>query len=119
MSRKELRIRAVQFQMKGERSVQNKRQFDLGQESSFAKLPAEVILHNEPYFLVKNDAGYELLSALCPHAGGTVMEYGEDLVCPLHFWIFDGSTGQCKNVYGECLTAHPVFVRDGKLIAEI
>lgn len=91
----------------------------LGEETSFAKLPAEVAVANDPYFLVKDESGeYRLLSRLCPHAGGYVMNYGGALVCPLHYWEFDTCTGACTTVRGASLDAYPVKVRDGALVAE-
>lgn len=93
----------------------------LGEEKAFGDLPAEVDVDNDPYFLVRDDGGeYKLLSRLCPHAGGYVMNYGGGaLVCPLHYWEFDACTGSCTTVKGASLDAYPVTVREGVLVAEM
>jgi nitrite reductase/ring-hydroxylating ferredoxin subunit len=95
------------------------KQHNLGQESSFTKLPAEVTIGHDSYFLVKNEDGYRLLSSICPHAGGRVMDYGSEFACPLHFWTFDKASGKCTNIPGEQLDSFPVNVQDGDLVAEI
>ena len=55
---------------------------------------------NDPFFIVhsnvraKDEAPeYKLVSAICPHAGGTVRPMEGELICPLHYWSFDASTG--------------------------
>lgn len=97
----------------------SKKEVNLGSESSFAKLPAEIEIQYDSYFLIKNADGYSLLSRFCPHAGGHVLDYGSEFACPLHFWTFDKTSGKCSNIPGEGLTTFPVTVRDGELIAEI
>jgi nitrite reductase (NADH) small subunit len=62
------------------------------------------------------------VDGLCPHKSGPLadgMLVGEQVVCPLHAFRFDGSTGQCDqpNVCG--LGTHPVEVRDGTVYVAV
>ncbi|HEY0827044.1 MAG TPA: Rieske 2Fe-2S domain-containing protein, partial [Bacilli bacterium] len=61
----------------------------------------------------------QLLSSICPHAGGTVMNYGSSLVCPLHYWSFDKSTGVCTTFPSVGLETIEVTERDGYLFTAI
>ena len=47
---------------------------DLGLERSFTRSPARISVGNAPYYLVLDKGDYQLLSAVCPHQGGTVAE---------------------------------------------
>jgi nitrite reductase/ring-hydroxylating ferredoxin subunit len=93
------------------------KEIHLGPESQFTEFPAEIKIEYDVYFLVKQEEGYKLLSADCPHAGGTVMIYQDQFVCPMHYWCFDQQTGKCTNIPGAELTGYPVEVRDGELVA--
>jgi len=97
----------------------SEKEVNLGHESTFTTYPTEVKVNNETYFLVQNDSKYQLLSTICPHAGGTVMNFGDSLVCPIHYWSFDKSTGACNTFPSLCLDTIDVSLRDGFLIAEI
>ena len=60
---------------------------DLGEESSFTTLPTLVKVGDASYFLVRGQDGYKLLSTVCPHQGGEIMDEGGDLfVCDGHGW---------------------------------
>ena len=48
---------------------------DLGAESDFTEFPAYLELEKEPYYLVRSDKGYQLLSSICPHHGGEVLDW--------------------------------------------
>jgi len=52
----------------------------------------------------------------CPHKGGPLadgMVIGEQVVCPLHAYRYQGATGECDQA-GTCsLKTYPVEVRDG------
>lgn len=97
----------------------NTKEVNIGKESEFNQFPAEIKIEYDTYFLVKQDEGYRLLSADCPHAGGTVMIYGSEFVCPMHYWCFDQKTGECTNIPGAELESFPVEIREGELIATI
>ena len=92
---------------------------DLGPESSFTKFPSEVILGEWLYYLVKGKKGYNLLSAVCPHAGGEVVDWGATFMCPNHGWRFENEEGICINGPNARLDAFPVTPRGGHLFAEI
>jgi len=51
----------------------------------------------------------------CPHKGGPLadgMLAGDEIVCPLHAFRFDGVTGECDQP-GQCLVqAHAVVEKD-------
>jgi nitrite reductase (NADH) small subunit len=60
--------------------------------------------------------------ARCPHKNGPLADGltgGRALICPLHAWKFDLSTGE--QVAGSCrLTTYPVSVTsDGKIVLKI
>ena len=63
---------------------------DLGEESSFSSLPAPVKVGDASYFLVRGRDGYKLLSTVCPHQGGEIMDEGDELfVCDGHGWQYE------------------------------
>ena len=95
------------------------RSVDLGPESSFTKFPSEVTLGNWLYYLVKGKKGYNLLSAVCPHAGGEVVSWGTTFMCPDHGWRFENEEGICINGPNARMDAFPVTPRGGHLFAEI
>src|SRR5262249_12878279 len=93
----------------------------IGTEADFGQLPAEVVIGNHYYYLVKEDQdGFRLVSRVCPHAGGEVHYDQQDqlMFCPLHYWIFDAQSGVCTNVPGACLSTVPVQVENGILYIE-
>ena len=53
----------------------------------------------------------------CPHRGGPlfrgVLEKGPSVRCPLHGWLFDITTGECKNQSGTKLASYPIKIEDG------
>lgn len=91
---------------------------DLGLESSFSKLPAQISIGDSSYFLVRNQNGYLLLSTMCPHRGGVVYDRGSSFQCPDHDWQFDRTNGECINEPMARLAATPVRVRDGHLFID-
>ncbi|GGF86727.1 Rieske (2Fe-2S) protein [Paenibacillus abyssi] len=91
----------------------------IGRVQQFEKLPAELRIEKDTYFLLKNEDQFLLVSSICPHAGQLVeIEYGE-LVCPMHGWTFNTHTGACLNVPSKGLESYPVIVRDDELIAQL
>ena len=91
----------------------------IGAADSFTRLPAVVSEGARNYFLVRQAAGFALLSNVCPHQGGAVYDKGTCFECPLHGWQFDRLTGRCLNAPSRALAAIPVTVEDGVLFAEI
>ncbi len=92
---------------------------DLGPESAFTKFPAAVNLGDESYYLVKGKKGYLLLSAVCPHHGGGVIDWGSVFMCPDHGWRFEHSEGVCINGPNARMFSFPVNVQEGHLIVQL
>ncbi|PKB68765.1 MAG: hypothetical protein BZY81_00685 [SAR202 cluster bacterium Io17-Chloro-G4] len=91
---------------------------DLGEESSFAGFPAAVKVGDASYFLVRGEDGYKLLSTLCPHQGGEVMDEGDDeFVCDGHGWQYAKTDGTCINQPDFRMKAFLVTVNENRLIA--
>ena len=56
---------------------------DIGLESEFTKLPAEVTVGDWSYFLARNRKGvYQLLSNVCPHQAVEVVDWTGVFMCP-------------------------------------
>lgn len=91
----------------------------LGRIDEFTSFPALTLVQGQPYFLINTEAGYQLLSAICPHQGGTIQDVGSHFECPIHNWRFDGTTGQCLNAPSRSMTAHTVTVESGVLWADL
>ena len=91
---------------------------DLGEESSFAALPAPVKVGDASYFLVRGRDGYKLLSTICPHQGGEIMDEGDELfVCDGHGWQYEKGEGICTTRSGFRMKAFLVTLRNGRLVA--
>ena len=92
---------------------------DIGAVAEFAAFPAAVEIDGYPYFLIKDDDGYRLLSRICPHAGGIIMEAETEFYCPYHYWEFSKETG-CAS-YPPNARMEPVEVAEenGRLFARI
>lgn len=95
----------------------------IGKVEDFRQFPAAIQVDNDPFFIVhsnvraKDEAPeYKLVSAICPHAGGTVRPMEGELICPLHYWSFDASTGASTNVPGEQLECQPLAIQDGHFV---
>ena len=92
---------------------------DLGPEGSFNKFPAEIVLGGESYFLVRSKKGYQLLSSVCPHHGGEVVNWGTTFMCPDHGWRFEMKEGVCINGPNARMYSFPVTISGGHLFAEV
>lgn len=92
----------------------------IGQVADFASFPAQVKVGSEPYFIVEAPRSgdepqrYNLISAICPHAGGMVRPHKNELICPLHYWCFGLATGESTNIPGEQLECSPLEIVDGQ-----
>jgi len=90
----------------------------IGPADQFTELPLALELEGQPYWLVRGaDGQLSLLLAICPHAGGEVLFANGDFYCPLHFWTFDGCTGECTSRDDERLMRREVSIEDGILYA--
>ncbi|MFC0215264.1 Rieske (2Fe-2S) protein [Paenibacillus chartarius] len=92
-------------------------QVTIGTADQFDSFPAEIVLDRRPYYLMKEDGAYRLVSRRCPHAGYTVDIEDGEFVCPMHGWTFETDTGRCHNVPSAMLAMYEVIVEDGTLIA--
>ncbi len=91
---------------------------DLGEESSFTAFPAPVKVGDASYFLVRGRDGYKLLSTVCPHQGGEIMDEGDDLfVCDGHGWQYDKAAGLCASRPDFRMKTFLVTVQNGRLVA--
>ncbi len=91
---------------------------DLGEEDTFTRFPAPVKVGDASYFLVRGRDGYKLLSTVCPHQGGEVMDEGDDLfVCDGHGWQYDKTEGSCKGKPDFRMKAFLVTVKENHLVA--
>ena len=91
---------------------------DLGEESSFTGFPAPVKVGDASYFLVHGRDGYKLLSTLCPHQGGEVMDEGdEEFVCDGHGWQYSKTDGTCPSRPDFRLKAFLVTLQENRLVA--
>lgn len=91
---------------------------DLGPQSSFTEFPTPVTVGDASYFLVHGRDGYKLLSTVCPHQGGEVMDEGDDVfTCDGHGWQYEKTEGLCINNPGFRMKAFLVTVQDGRLVA--
>ena len=88
---------------------------DLGPVTSFLGLSTPVTLANRPYYAVHAEGGYRLISRICAHMGGQVVDTGSCFECPQHGWRYNRTTGQGINVPSAQLSWLPITVRDGHL----
>lgn len=93
---------------------------DIGLESAFQKFPAPVDIGKWSYFLARNKKGvYRLLSNVCPHQMGEVLDWGGVFLCPDHGWRFEMAEGVCINGPNARMISFPVIVEEGRLIASV
>lgn len=91
---------------------------DLGEESAFTSFPAPVKVGDASYFLVRGRDGYKLLSTVCPHQGGEIMDEGDDtFVCDGHGWQYEKGEGACVTRADFRMKAFLVTVQQSRLVA--
>ena len=101
-------------------NTQQIRELDLGPEVSFEQFPAPITIEDEHYFLAQGkDSVYRLLSAICPHSWGRIVDWGTCFLCPDHAWRFEMTEGICINGPRAQMYAFPVTERNGRLYAEV
>ena len=87
---------------------------DIGPESSFTKLPAQVDVGDWSYFLAKTKKGmYQLLSTVCPHAMGEVVDFGTSLCARTTAGGLRRPRVFCINGPNSRMTSFPVAVESG------
>ncbi len=90
---------------------------DIGTIEQHATLPSAVEIKGHPFFLIKKETGYSLVSRICPHAGGEVEDDGDELYCPHHYWRFNRESGEGIFPPNCSLRAFDVTVEGNRLIA--
>ncbi|NBD26133.1 Rieske (2Fe-2S) protein [Paenibacillus glycinis] len=97
----------------------------IGSVADFETFPAQVKVDNQPHYIVEaprkgeEPQRYNLISAICPHAGGMVRPHLNELICPLHYWCFDLATGESTNIPGEQLDCAPLAIQDGQFVIKV
>ena len=90
----------------------------MGDASSFTEFPVPVKVGDASYFLVHGRDGYKLLSTVCPHQGGEVMDEGGHLfICDGHGWQYEKGEGTCVARPDFRMKAFLVTVKDNRLVA--
>ena len=68
------------------------------------------------------DGKYYAMNNICPHLGG-VLSYGflEDnlIMCPLHMWEFDVTTGKCTWPESEEIQTYAVKVEGNDILVDV
>lgn len=81
------------------------------------------IPHGREEILVANVNGRRYaMDNICSHSGGSLADgWLEDtiVVCPLHGWEYNVTTGCCTHIRDECLRTYPVIVQDGDVFVEV
>jgi nitrite reductase (NADH) small subunit len=81
------------------------------------------IAHGREEILVANRGGrYYAMDNICSHSGGSLADgYLDDtiVICPLHGWEYDVTTGCCTHIRDECLRTFPVVLQDGEIFVEL
>ncbi|HEY3332573.1 MAG TPA: Rieske 2Fe-2S domain-containing protein [Capsulimonadaceae bacterium] len=91
---------------------------DIGPVEQFTELPAEVEIAGRPFFLVQQGEGHALLLRICPHAGGEVVDDGDELYCPHHYWRFDRASGCGIQPRDINLRVFGVTIENGRFVTE-
>ena len=73
--------------------------------------------------MVANLGGvYYAMDNVCSHSGGSLADgylRGPRVVCPLHGWEYELSSGCCTHIPDECLRTFPVVRQDGQIYVEL
>ena len=81
------------------------------------------IAHGREEILVANVAGqFYAMDNVCSHSGGSLADgwlQDNTVICPLHTWQFDLTTGCCTHIRDECLRTYKVQVQDGQVMVEV
>lgn len=93
-------------------------------DSSLAEKSMEIVeVSGRKIVLVKLNAKIYALDNTCPHLGGSLGRgtlKNDTVICPLHHWTFDLSSGKCLNgVPDEKVAAYEVKVESGKILIKL
>jgi nitrite reductase/ring-hydroxylating ferredoxin subunit len=89
-------------------------------EATLADNSMEIVdVEGQKAVLIKRFGKIYALNNTCPHLGGSLGRgtlQGNTLICPLHHWTFDLTSGKCvSGVADEKLAVYEVKVEDGKI----
>jgi nitrite reductase (NADH) small subunit len=68
------------------------------------------------------DGSLRAVENRCPHKGGVLSEgivTGDAVICPMHAWRINLSTGEACEPDVGCVKKFPVHIADGKIFVEI
>ena len=76
----------------------------------------EIKVHDKKICLVKTQKGIRACTSRCPHAGGDMAEgfldKNENIVCPVHRYVFNLDNGRDLNNEGYYLKIYPIQITD-------
>jgi nitrite reductase/ring-hydroxylating ferredoxin subunit len=79
--------------------------------------------HGRGEIMVANvDGAYHAMDNICSHSGGSLADGyldGAVVMCPLHGWEYDVTSGCCTHIRDECLPTFSVVVQDGEVFVEV
>jgi len=81
------------------------------------------IAHGREEILVANLAGrYYAMDNVCSHSGGSLADgwlEANTVICPLHGWEYDVTSGCCTHIANECLRTFPVVLQAGDIFVRV
>ena len=81
------------------------------------------VAHEREEILVANvDGAYFAMDNVCSHSGGALADgWLKDsiVMCPLHGWEFNVTTGCCTHIKDECLRTFKVVLQDDQIYVEL
>ncbi len=81
------------------------------------------IPHGRGEILVANvDDHLYAMDNICSHSGGSLADgylEGTIVICPLHGWEYDVTSGCCTHIRDECLRTYAVVVQEGSIFVEV
>ena len=75
----------------------------------------QVLVNGKKLCLIRNQAELYVIQNTCPHAGG-ILSGGwckeGNIVCPVHRWEYNLTTGRGANGQGDYITIYPTEIRE-------
>ena len=68
--------------------------------------------------LFRDGDGWHALDEACPHQGASLADgplHEGRVICPLHAWVFDVTTGRCPRDSHDGVRVYPTRRRDGRI----
>jgi len=76
----------------------------------------------EEIFVVNFEGALHAMDNVCSHSGASLADgylHGKTVMCALHGWEYDVTTGCCTHIPNECLRTFPVVVQDDQIYVEL